>query len=232
MSNVLEGRAVTERPILFSGAMVRAILDERKSVTRRAVNRLAGFGPITQFGPAPTRGYDWIFRDKALRWNEIRNPMLFGRCPYGQPGDRLWVRESHWRFTGCAHQGKPWEGFRESPDGDPYKAVCYDDYANLDGAHHACACVRVPSIHMPRWASRLTLEITGIRVERLQEISIDDVLAEGIERDDDEANAGQYWREQTGHRFTQLWDSINAARGYGWDANPWVWQIEFRNVEP
>jgi len=89
-----------------------------------------------------------------------------------------------------------------------------------------------PSIHMPRWASRIQLRITDVRVERVQDISIDDIEAEGITHPLDGPHANQYWREEMGNDFAKLWDSINAKRGYGWDSNPWVWVIEFERIAP
>lgn len=137
-------------------------------------------------------------------------------CPYGQPGDRLWVRET----------------LRLSPKGLWYYAADesyimvneQNKTAMVTWAHHkdgeVCA-----SIHMPQWASRLTLEITGVRVERLQDISWIDAKAEGI--NPDSAAVSEY--SMVG-AFGILWDSINAKRGFGWNNNPWVWVIEFRRV--
>lgn len=134
-------------------------------------------------------------------------------CPYGQPGDRLWVRET-WA---------PDVELGEERDGLSIYGVAYRerDENYLDEVKWR------PSIHMPRWASRITLEVTDVRAERVQDISIDDILAEGIERDDSDS---QYWRENTGHRFVELWNFINEKRGYSWASNPWVWVVEFKVV--
>ena len=130
-------------------------------------------------------------------------------CPYGVPGDRLWVRETFYSNGMCkntmsCHYRATYNGLF-TPDTVPWKWT--------------------PSIFMPRWASRITLEITGVRVERVQDISEEDARAEGIP---DEYRAGHriYYRP----RFKTLWDSINAKRGFGWDSNPWVWVVEFKRV--
>lgn len=161
-----------ERPILFSGPMVRAILDGRKTQTRRVVK--------------PRQGMldDWTGLP----------------CPYGKPGDRLWVRET------C---------YFEQPHGEViYRADPGSEKA-LDPEFTGLRWR--PSIHMPRWASRITLEIVNVRVERLQDIRVDDARAEGVTAK---------WPV---HGFRNLWQSIN---GFGsWDANPWVWVVEFRNME-
>jgi hypothetical protein len=124
-------------------------------------------------------------------------------CPYGRPGDRLWVRET-WS------QLYPYESRRVAYRADRETVV----------APGVLPWWR-PSIHMPRWASRLTLEITKVRVERLKEITVKDIAAEGIQE-----GVGVFAYED----FRKLWDSLNAKRGFGWDANPWVWVVEFRLV--
>lgn len=181
-----------EHPILFSGPMVRAILEGRKTQTRRVCKV-----------PSITPGNADTMRS------------IIASCPYGQLGDLLWVRETHYRFTGLPINGKPWDGMIVAPDGNPYNARCYDDYQLLGPLNSAAACVKVPSIHMPRWASRLTLRIMDILIQRVQEITQEDAKAEGAEY--------QY-------KFMKLWDSINAKRGYSWESNPWVWAISFERV--
>lgn len=132
-------------------------------------------------------------------------------CPYGQPGDRLWVRESFLQFKSD-----------EGTQGFIYKA----DHAK------ATAGIWKSAIHMPRWASRLTLEVKAIGLERLQEISENDAKAEGINPIcvDTFGDANDYRYIAGPGGFMDLWDSINAERGYGWDKNPLVWVIEFRRV--
>jgi hypothetical protein len=189
-----------ERPILFSAPMVRAILDGKKWMTRRVVK------------PQPARQVYQIDHTEYFAPGEYSDPDVPDydaevRCPYGRPGDRLWVRET-WR---CADYGR-----RHQAQG----MVHYRADAESMGAWR-------PSIFMPRWASRLTLEVTGVRVERIQNISLDDMRAEGV-RPNNEASL--LWRETLTENFRTLWDDINAKRGYSWQANPWVWVIEFKRV--
>lgn len=180
-----------ERPILFSGPMVRALLDGSKTQTRRIVK-------------PPYTGC----LDAGLGANT-------DLCPYGQPGDRLWVREA-WAET--RPFGIPWpatmtvyrEGDNRTDYGGPWK----------------------PSIHMKRSASRITLEITEVHVERLQDISEADALAEGIVRQRD---GGYGLADTTHYHFTDprqsyfsLWEAINGAGSV--EANPWVWAVTFRRL--
>jgi hypothetical protein len=168
---------VSEHPILFSGPMVRAILEGRKTQTRR-VQRMPGSFP--------------------------------SGCPYGQPGDLLWVRETFAKRYADAE--------RDPTDGIMYRA---------DGG-----CVIeprwTPAIHMPRWASRLTLRITDVRVQRVQDINEEDVWSEGVIC---RCDVGQSEYDQCGlspaEHFAKLWDSINAKRGYSWESNPFCWAISF-----
>jgi hypothetical protein len=211
---------MTERPIIFNGEMVRAILAGRKTQTRRLIK------------PQP------LFREHTF-WNS-KNNIWFGvdettktrgdnfRCPYGQPGDRLWVKETFAKYQTVQYIKRPdGRAFDEIGDGQVvYKA---DGFGPIDATkeHIRLVCDSKdvfidgdrwkPSILMPRWASRINLEITNVRVERVQDISVDDAVLEGIEP------------LQGGARveFMNLWDSINAKRGYGWKKNPWVWVVSF-----
>ena len=209
-----------ERPILFSAPMVRALLDGSKTQTRRGIARLSGFGVITQFDVADTPDYDWHFRNKMRLWNDITHARLLECCPYGSPGDRLWVRETF--------QGPMWFGDDEPVDSHTPKYCHYK--ADGDGtpeymdADDNLVCRWMPSIHMPRWASRITLEITGVRVERLHDISDDDSLAEGIYP----TKTGLYSGSPRA-AYEELWESINGPGS--WATNPFIWVIEFRRVE-
>lgn len=200
-----------ERPILFSAQMVRAILNGTKTQTRRAVkDRHIDSAP-------PACIFQWLRE----------------RCTYGQPGDRLWVREAfmHEPADYC------WEASVSIPC-RPAETVYRADH---DGDTRGAGWK--PSIHMPRALSRITLEITGVRVERLQDISDTDCIAEGIERPEDMSKeaveAMDIWpigaeREcfnalnQPVHQYRRLWERINGP--VSWAANPWVWVIEFRRV--
>lgn len=193
-----------ERPILFSGPMVRAILEGRKTQTRRVVKRQGDM----EFDPAdPHFGPYWLSYATEADGEDAKV-----RCPYGVPGDRLWVRETYCEFT------------EDSPDrmgaGFYYRA----DLANQSDS--AAETMRLngvkwrPSIFMPRRASRILLEITGVRVERLQDISDDDCRAEGYDR------SHAFPREW----FARLWASINGTGS--WAANPLVWVVSFQRVTP
>jgi len=187
------GAVVKERPILFSAPMVRALLAGTKTQTRRAI-KVPSVAPWTQHED----GY----------WSGAGTGLI--RCPYGQPGDRLWVRE-----TWC-------DDWKES------RGIVYRADGDLVAEMFDAGCTWRPSIHMPRELSRITLEITDVRVERLQEISEADAKAEGVYpppagTDDDGAHfdAGSY---RDG--FRSIWESIHGPGA--WDANPWVWVLEFR----
>lgn len=192
-----------ERPIFFSGEMVRAILDGRKTQTRRVLKPQPEGRESQQFsGIAEAREY-------LGPKNHGKYGAYFGwdfiPCPYGRPGDRLWVRETwayEWEGSGCPDD-----------DGILYRATDpgWDD--NETGLRWR------PSIHMPREFSRITLEITGVRAERLQDISNSDALAEGCPSPDIHPRE---W-------FVALCQSINGPDL--WDANPWVWVIEFQRKE-
>ncbi len=209
-----------ERPILFSGPMVRAILDGRKTQTRRAMK------PQPRFNPHQGDGC-W-YPEKTKRELSYANEGHFRRgvardfSPYGKPGDRLWVRETwlpHYRHW-TTESGDTRENLDIQYDADgTFRNI--RDYEVPTNWSVPDRPGRQPSIFMPRWASRLTLEITGVRVERLQEISGKDCVAEG-------SPSGQ-WAPPIMY-FKELWNGINAARGFGWDANPWVWVIEFRRA--
>lgn len=208
--------ATRERPIIFSGPMVKAILDGRKTQTRRIVT-------LNQFQPSTTPGYDWIFRDRRGLWNDYRtSDLIQGHCPYGQPGDQLWVRET-WGYAWL--DDREYQEAIESGEGPPilYRADYPDGDVPIEERWH-------PSIHMKRHLSRITLEVTGVKVERLQAISGHDAIEEGVswairQIDDGPRNPRE--------AFRILWDQINGRKpGCAWADSPWVWVIGFRSVEP
>lgn len=220
-----------ERPILFSGPMVRAILDGRKTVTRR----------IMKPQPTGTAGKSWPDEDRWAWPSNLARTMVDinearGLCPFGSSGDRLWVRET-WmpRAAPC--------GVESFSNGVIYAATpnAGGGYAVHARESHADQIARLskpgftwrPSIHMPRWASRLTLEVVGVRVERLQEIDEADILAEGVTVDGVAKLTGTPWADMPTlhHAWERLWDSINGDRA-SWASNPWVWRVEFRRVQP
>jgi hypothetical protein len=211
---------MTERGMLFGAPMVRALLEGCKTQTRRPINRLLGFGPITEFKPSDTPGYDWTFRDKRMRWNDITEERLMQCCPW-QVGDHIVVRET-WTpgyQDGCwgtifRADGAFVLGKRQHAKG-PYF------HAKELGPHISWR----PSIHLPNWASRLVREIGHIGHEPVQEISGDDCVAEGIVITDDmRHNEGRYeWGE-----FGRLWDSTYGPGS--WERNGWVWALTFEVV--
>jgi len=197
-----------ERPIIFSAQMVRAILEGRKSQTRRIVKPQPDKLPIRiqEAGHAIWHEGKFHFRknDGTLigAWEK--------KCPYGQPGTRLWVRETFWKNI---HDGSI---ITESPD--PKYKIWWE---------------KKPSIHMPRSASRILLEVLDVRVERLHEISEQDAIAEGVEQwpDGNWKAYGKYAGKYSDARnsFWSLWNSINGENAD--IANPWVWVITFRRLE-
>lgn len=202
-----------ERPILFSGEMVRAILDGRKTMTRRVMKRQPHGA-----GEWVLRGENWLFPDVC--------PYITIKCPYGQPGDRLWVRETWASLDGVDHLSpKDIEllcrdaGYKTGPCGDLWYQA--DNSYRQWGDDKQTKGKWRPSIHMPRWASRINLEITDVCVERLQDISEEDARSEGINNP---------LGSLALNIFPSLWDSINLKRGYGWDSNPWVWVVEFKRL--
>lgn len=239
-----------ERPIIFSAPMVRAILDGTKTQTRRIVNGIDPDMPSGHF----FKEYDQGF--VALEYIDGHYHPWDGvafRCPYGKPGDRLWVRETfHTSLIGDAGTAIDYKAGPETTNEQPYSNFttsieAYEWTAQKYKKHW------MPSIHMPRWASRILLEVTDVRVERVQAISEADAIDEGIDTMIDQHQT-KYCRWHHAHysdegvcidpgecdccgysyvqHYTALWDSTNAKRGYGWEANPWVWVVEFKRIEP
>lgn len=241
-----------ERPILFSGAMVRALLEGRKTVTRRAMR----IQPVLKGRLWQVYGAGWSDSMDSV-------PCVYGHslavaCPYGQVGDRLWVRET-WSDVNLS--GAPGIAYRadgdvrdlmedasfledgrafnyEDPRAKPYTFACWADdlIGGVEGKWR-------PSIHMPRWVSRIQLEVVSVRVERLQagegETGFESrYLAEGINRihhgDGEHYYHAMNSDPEPGNwcdpfdAWRELWTSINGQES--WDANPWVWVVEFRRV--
>lgn len=259
---------MAKRPTLFTAAMVQAILREirspgtGKTQTRRLL-KLKGYPGFHQFGISDTPGYDWTFRRADWVWEDFRNAELLQRLPV-QAGDRLWVRET---WSDVNWNGAPAIGFKA--DGtvidlmENQTFLCEDESFNYDDprllfgrkkeplgfATWTYDLIRgvegswVPSIHMPRWVSRITLDVTDVRVERLQDISDMDPIHEGIEQlNRPNWHHDRRWRDYSGeteflddHResFRTLWNSINGTPrkpdgpDISWDANPWVMAITF-----
>ncbi|HIE1504200.1 TPA: hypothetical protein ACXJSP_000187 [Pseudomonas aeruginosa] len=196
-----------ERPILFTGPMVRAILEGRKTVTRRVVSPQPDFLGSMVDPNTPFKTLDAGLHARIT-------------CPYGEPGDRLWVRET-WGLQVRSYGGGAGEFI-------VYRATNPDAIYCRSSEGREYPVKWKPSIHMRRHSSRILLEITAVRVERLQDISNDQAIAEGI----DTHPMGFYGNGciTAGGAFLELWESIN---GDGrWADNPWVWVIEFKRVAP
>lgn len=219
-----------ERGMIFNDEMVRALLDGRKTQTRRIMkNQPAGDYPDT---PALVRNVG-----PGFQWYGSYGESSIFNCPFGAVGDRIWVRET---FQGPLVSEELFEEYLahsekfETPQYCEYAADggAKPEYCDLnDNLRHGWR----PSIHMPRWASRILLEITGVRVERLNDISEEDAQAEGVKK-----LRGGYWKHYQPNEWTQfqlsargsfatLWNFIYGEGG--WWANPWVWVIEFKRVE-
>jgi hypothetical protein len=214
-----------ERPILMSAPMVRAVLAGTKTQTRRAVKPIGNDGGFVILNHG---SHDWPYRSDdgdstmhtVMRGGKLYLDETPHTCPYGKPGDRLWVRET-------------WA--RDDEDGqliyraDVGRGGDADDWQR--GINEGVSGYRWrPSIHMPRAASRILLEITAVRVERLQDISEADAAAEGARptlAPLDSVRLGAVGTAKDG--FLQIWESINGAGS--WEANPWVWCIEFRRLD-
>ncbi|HCA7854515.1 TPA: hypothetical protein MX526_000844 [Enterobacter hormaechei] len=222
-----------ERGMIFNGEMVRAILDGRKTQTRRIMkNQPAGDYPDT---PALIRSVDGGFQ-----WYGHYGESSIFNCPFGAVGDRIWVRET-WGVV--SHEldedgriqswipDRPATAIHEMPFGNGYysgHAIYAADgdftWGDDDGYEDGRSCWK-PSIHMPRAACRISLEITGVRVERLRDLSEDDAKSEGITPPSGGVIPGWEFRIN----FRDLWMSIYGSEN--WEANPWVWVIEFKRIE-
>ena len=220
-----------ERPILFSAPMVRAILDGRKTQTRRIVKLSNGsptagaFWDHAGYEPKPWINGQWSFGYKGSLGLQIGAPIF--KCPYGQPGDRLWVKETFREFD------QVWSA-ESMESAVEYRA---DRQVRANGRvlkeHSAASGHWKPSIFMPRRLSRITIEITKVRVQRLQDISEVDAAAEGVEAWDfgeqmPDGTGSHQWEYKPAYR--KLWDAINGA--VPWKANPWVWAITFKLSTP
>ncbi len=212
-----------ERPILMSAPMVRATLADTKTQTRRALRVQPPQHTVAVGRWQDPPGFDaayWAF----VREGAVEHDHPFGgaeihgnpwRCPYGQPGDRLWVREAH-VIVGPGDVG--------------YGMVATEPIVRYRATEPELTVIGGwrPSIHMPRWASRILLEVTGVRVERLHDMREPDALAEGYPRDWHPGGPGP-WSSPM-QWYADLWKDLNGADA--WAANPWVWVVEFRRLTP
>ena len=237
-----------ERPILFKEEMVRAILEGRKTQTRR----LNGLAKINE-NPDMWRfdgfvGIDNIYAVFCSGYDTLKI-----KCPFGMPGDKLWVKET-FRLGAWREDGRMALDYKASPEIKRTPWITIPEENDIDGnlfnSIWMKACEELeqknikadenghyswepgksplkwkPSIFMPRWASRINPDVIDIRMERLQDINALDITCEGVEIQKD------WFAEHAMEAFKSLWDLINEKSGYGWDRNPWVWVVEFRRVK-
>lgn len=198
-----------ERPVLFSGPMVRAILDGRKTQTRRIVKPQPDCA-LTSLASTTS--------NRSPRVIAMRGGLYSIFCPYGKPGDRLWVKETFVAWD-KSHDGNLITGQLK-------KRAC--NFIEYRADESSAELKWRPSIFMPRWASRITLEITALRVERLQQISGEDCRAEGCGSPEIPWRADGAASHPWVDTYKRIWDSINGPES--WAANPWVWVVEFRRI--
>ena len=260
----MEATAIKTRPIIFSGPMAKAILQGRKTQTRRVVTV-----PWHKGKRCPPYGPHWDVSEGKLYGMDEYGEFHEKDGPYGQPGDRLWVRET-WRPVGWTEEGQVRPQYQADMEMGIYGDLYLEDddadgekynnwWIKLGDALDAAGCKMDsedryqnveefikwrPSILMPKTMARIWLEVKIVRVERVQDISEDDAMAEGITTDilpacgdhpdlqcyvtmPDDNHAYPTAQEA----FEKLWNSINKKRGFGWDVNPWVWVVEFEKVK-
>ncbi|UVS87020.1 hypothetical protein EFP18_23345 [Burkholderia glumae] len=247
-----------ERPIIFIAPMVRAILDGRKTQTRRVVK------PAPIYGDVDGMFASWMFKKQRGSGHWLypnARSLVLSECPHGQPGDRLWVRESFWGCEAPGFGDQPCVVYDDEWHGKEYRPAEIRPWARKFG--------RIPAIHMPRDCSRITLEITGVRVERLHDISEGDAIAEGAVFTDfgieppkgsisvdggrnfhpvvrGTQRNGWHMGDATSHTrcmgsaryaFANFINRLHGGENWNlkgpglWEANPWVWVIEFKRVE-
>jgi hypothetical protein len=230
-----------ERPILFKCEMVQAILDGRKTQTRRIVKRehqelldmmaedIEGSEPNSENLGLKYQSYiDDNGKELGPEWciHCVECPeegvIAIGKG-HGKPGDRLWVREAHAIVPRTAYTQSIGVQQTLRPDDDHDAAIYKQGWERSRGG------IRWrPSIHMPRWASRITLEISAVRIERLQDLSDQDAEAEGVNGQKQAAEAGLDWYDKPRRAFQFLWQSIHGPES--WETNPWVWVVEFKHI--
>lgn len=215
------------RPILFKDEMVRAILDGRKTQTRRVIKPSQAKYPHYVYGSIRNTQNEifglFNYMPDGPGTERVEHSTI--ACPYGKPGDRLWVRETWQHINNEGQKADEFEHWQQSPSNCFYLAdESSPNNKPMSGRWR-------PSIHMPRWASRITLEITNVRVERLQDVSEGDAKAEGAKSVDPVTGRECVLDRAMGSyrlHFQSIWQSINGPES--WEANPWVWVIEFKRI--
>lgn len=195
-----------ERPIIFNAEMVRAILNGNKSQTRRVIKPQPKYDRFDHIG--------CNFSGLWMGWPESMDDIIWeAHCPYGKIGNQLWVRET-WATPGNYDHIKPSKLLDYMFPSSSLKYRATEKYGDAYFRWR-------PSIHMPGWASRIQLEVLSVKVETVQDITDEDIVAEG----------GFVYGSGAWEWFIPLWNSINEKRGFGWDTNPWVWVVEFKVIE-
>ena len=241
--------AMKERPILFSAPMVCAILDGQKTQTRRVISP-----PVFWWQNADYPNGVWVYSNagkvkdpaKSQYTNSLTKgwpDTLVSFCPFGNVGDRLWVRETFFD-NNCPGYGTPGTPDYAPPERNLDCVYYRADWPIGSGPDFEGETIErdgggwKPSIHMPRWASRITLEITQIRAQKLQDITEDDAKAEGVARGwylrdtpDGEETVPTTYRDGFKSQWNQIFGGLNLTETHGWDANPWVFVIHFKVAE-
>lgn len=223
---------MAEKPILFSGEMVRAILDGRKSQTRRIIKPQPYMGEHAIIGGAVRPCLKWQRTSKHPTWMAWErqgwqfDPMIDEDCPYGRRGDCLWVKETFalWDAFTTEYEGDLHIGKLPKPE-HPEEIRQWKRNIQYRADGEGSDMTWRSSRFMPRWASRILLRVERVKAERVQDITLADAIVEGCHDDVLNGLSPLDWFEET-------WNSINAKRGYGWDVNPWVWVIDFSVQEP
>lgn len=211
-------RMMKEKSIVLYEHEIKAILDGSLTQLRRPIAPQPMLCGVSATNVAASYGSDvdvdwWTWKNNTYG-EDAGCEDLETACPYGVPGDSLWVRETWYNDAVFGKSSLYYRADGEFADQLPR-------YDPINDPAMAAEIKWRPSIHMPRWASRITLEVTNVRVERVQEISEEDIRAEGVQSNSSDMPG-----------FVTLWDSVYGKRGLGWDANPWVFVVEFRRIRP
>lgn len=221
-----------ERPVIFNSEMIKAILDGRKTQTRRIINPqpLKYFPEGVANQDMPPHHLWWSFIYPSKHGSDTH---CYIKCPYGKVGDTLWVREDYWICSGFYRNRKPLLQGRYAIDEEKFGCLITENEWKL-WSNRKYPYRKTSGRFMYKSIARIFLEVTNIRVERVQDIDHDweDCLKEGVMGKNEACCDCNGLHIKVLWRFRELWDSINAKRGYGWDKNPWIWVVEFKKQLP